>query len=83
LNLDPAPLLANLATVGNLRSLYTIPTGYTGGQLQYTSSHVFALATTFNTAQNLVRSALATGGWNRFYFTLPDTRYAIYGLSSF
>ncbi|MFM7850755.1 MAG: hypothetical protein ACKO96_02285, partial [Flammeovirgaceae bacterium] len=83
--IDQFPNAASTLTASSTRSLYQYAGGYTNtntANLQYTSSHVFTSVGTFGSAQTLVRRK-ALGEWNRFYFTLPDARYAIYGLSSF
>lgn len=48
----------------------------------YSSSYVFTTVSTFNTAVAINRGATITD-FNRRYYHLPDTRYAIYGLANF
>ena len=53
-----------------------------GSNMLYSSSYVFTNVTTFNTAVAITR-ATTTTEFNRFYYHLPDTRYAIYGITNF
>ena len=56
-----------------------------GSLLLYSSSYMFASVTTFNSAVSVTRPPLphTITEFNQNYFHLPDTRYAIYGLTSF
>ncbi len=57
--------------------------------LSYSSSYVFTKVSTFNAAVPIIqgdttKTTLADGiTYNQWYMTLPDARYAIYGLSGF
>ena len=60
-----------------------------GSAMLYSSSYVFTNVSTFNSPVAITRPADTTAGialtnnWNRRYYHLPDTRYAIYGLTNF
>lgn len=52
--------------------------------LSYSSSYVFTKVSTFNAAVPIIQGLTATTTqYNQYYMTLPDARYAIYGLSGF
>jgi hypothetical protein len=52
--------------------------------LSYSSSYVFTKVSTFNAAVPIIQGKTATTTqYNQWYMTLPDARYAIYGLSGF
>ena len=54
----------------------------TGSTLQYSSSYIFTPVTTFNTPVAVSRGTTAAA-FNKNYYHLPDTRYAIYGITQF
>jgi hypothetical protein len=53
-----------------------------GSTLLYSSSYIFTPVSTFNTPVAVVRGTAALA-FNRNYYHLPDTRYAIYGITQF
>lgn len=55
-----------------------------GSTLLYTSSYIFEKVVKFNTTVPIKRGALGSiTDYNQHYYRLPDTRYAIYGLTAF
>ena len=60
----------------------TTPSYPAGSVMLYSSSYVFTTVSTFNAAVAINRGTTAAD-FNRRYYHLPDTRYAIYGLANF
>ena len=60
--LDPTdkPLVPSRYSTSSLRSLYTIPSGYTGGQLIYTASYIFDKTNVFNNPVSIKRATANT-----------------------
>lgn len=59
----------------------TATTPYPYTNLLYSSSYLYTTVTTFNTP--IVAVNLASSTYNKYYYHLPDTRYAIYGVTKF
>ena len=55
------------------------PVTYPATNLLYSSSYIYTPVTTFNSPVVLVKGTAS----NLYYYRLPDTRYAIYGISRF
>ena len=55
------------------------PVTYPATNLLYSSSYIYTPVTTFNSPVVLVQGTTS----NLYYYHLPDTRYAIYGISRF
>ncbi len=53
-----------------------------GSGLLYSSSQIYTPVTTFNTPV-VLKQGTGVNDYNRYYYHLPDTRYAIYGIHSF
>lgn len=61
-----------------------VPTYPMGNSLlQYSSSYIYTPVTVFNTAVPVQRGITPTFFPNRYYYQLPDARYAIYGVTAF
>ena len=65
-----------------------MPTVPFASALSYSSSYIFTKVASFNTAVPIVQgdTTMTTGPtitYNQHYMRLPDTRYAIYGLTGF
>jgi hypothetical protein len=54
-----------------------------GSAMLFSASHVFTRVSTFNSAVAIQHGAIASAAFNQLYYRLPDTRYAIYGITSF
>lgn len=55
-----------------------------GSSLLYTSSYIFDKVVKFNTTIPVKKGLLGSASeYNQHYYRLPDTRYAIYGLTAF
>ena len=54
---------------------------YPATNLLYSSSYIYTPVTTFNSPVVLVKGTVPAP--NQYYYRLPDTRYAIYGISRF
>ena len=61
--------------------LITGSTYPSGSSMLYSSSYVFTTVTTFNEAIPIQRGTGAT--FNQLHYVLPDTKYAIYGITRF
>ena len=90
-NPDSALVYMKMAFVISRFDNEKIDTGYPStispndpSELLYSSSYIFTQVTSFNTAIAAVNKAtIGTIEYNNYYYHLVDTRYAIYGITSF